>query len=333
VDAAPAGQRSAKGRTPQCLRCGRAMVIGRFVDRKACSRCAKIMREDVDQFALGARVILAQSSPESVAWRELIKRVQAQGVPLPYALQKIHTESVAHLERFLKFCFISALITTSEIQSFQRRVEALQIDQLARDEMQGRLDRGYTLTQIRMGNLPKARVSDVFLDSDEQCHIYVPGHYDRPLQSRVASVSGHLLITDKKFRFVSHGDGWELAWTKITNVKASGTILDLYATQKKGSGRYHVKDAEYVGTVVSALTQMTKRQIIGGKPDVRDTATIPQHIKTAVFQRDRGKCRECNSNSYLEFDHIIPRSKGGATSEQNLQLLCRGCNQRKGSRI
>ena len=39
------------------------------------------------------------------------------------------------------------------------------------------------------------------------------------------------------------------------------------------------------------------------------------------------------AREYLEFDHIIPISLGGATSEDNLQILCRACNQKKSNRI
>src|SRR5690606_33146579 len=40
--------------------------------------------------------------------------------------------------------------------------------------------------------------------------------------------------------------------------------------------------------------------------------TIPQHVKNKVWQRDNGKCVLCESNEKLEFDHIIPVSKGGS---------------------
>ena len=33
----------------------------------------------------------------------------------------------------------------------------------------------------------------------------------------------------------------------------------------------------------------------------------------------------------LEYDHIIPESKGGATNAENLTLSCRPCNRRKGA--
>ncbi len=60
---------------------------------------------------------------------------------------------------------------------------------------------------------------------------------------------------------------------------------------------------------------------------------IPSDIANAVWNRDGGQCCICGSRSDLEFDHIIPISKGGATTFRNLQLLCKKCNIRKSDRI
>jgi 5-methylcytosine-specific restriction endonuclease McrA len=45
--------------------------------------------------------------------------------------------------------------------------------------------------------------------------------------------------------------------------------------------------------------------------------------------------RECRDGSCLLFsmDHIIPKCLGGPTEPENLQLMCCGCNNHKGSRI
>jgi hypothetical protein len=200
-------------------------------------------------------------------------------------------------------------------------------------EMEARLRQGHRLAVVRAGNLPTAQLDGIILEADELCHLHVPCHYERQLQNRVASMAGHLVLTNKKFRFVGSGDGWELAWNKILDaVPDADRTISLHASQRRGSGRYFVKDADYVATVITTLARMAKRQLVG-RPDDIDTAVVPQHIKAAVYRRDQGRCRECGANSYLEFDHIIPRSRGGATSENNLQLLCRRCNQAKGSRI
>lgn len=61
--------------------------------------------------------------------------------------------------------------------------------------------------------------------------------------------------------------------------------------------------------------------------------TIPMDIATAVWNRDGGKCCICGSNENLEFDHIIPISKGGATTLRNLQILCKNCNIKKSDNI
>ena len=57
--------------------------------------------------------------------------------------------------------------------------------------------------------------------------------------------------------------------------------------------------------------------------------------KRAAFERQGGTCRICGRRfSYEEMDgdHIVPWSKGGKTVPDNLQMLCRRCNQSKGGR-
>ena len=59
---------------------------------------------------------------------------------------------------------------------------------------------------------------------------------------------------------------------------------------------------------------------------------IPDKTKSAVWQRDGGACVRCGSTENLLFDHIIPYSRGGDYSVDNLQVLCRSCNRTKGTR-
>ena len=68
-------------------------------------------------------------------------------------------------------------------------------------------------------------------------------------------------------------------------------------------------------------------------PDEKRTRRISQRVKDLVWNRDNGKCIECGSNENLEFDHIIPHSKGGANTYRNLQLLCERCNRVKSDKI
>ncbi len=63
----------------------------------------------------------------------------------------------------------------------------------------------------------------------------------------------------------------------------------------------------------------------------RNTRNIPQDVKIQVAARDGGRCRQCGSAQDLHFDHVIPWSKGGANTVQNIQILCGPCNRRKGA--
>jgi len=61
--------------------------------------------------------------------------------------------------------------------------------------------------------------------------------------------------------------------------------------------------------------------------------SIPKTVQREVWRRDEGRCVECGSKERLEYDHIIPFSKGGSNTVRNIQLLCESCNRKKHNNI
>jgi hypothetical protein len=57
---------------------------------------------------------------------------------------------------------------------------------------------------------------------------------------------------------------------------------------------------------------------------------IKVSVKRAVWARDGGQCKKCGSRFAVQFDHRVPHALGGASSVDNLRLLCRSCNQSEG---
>lgn len=63
---------------------------------------------------------------------------------------------------------------------------------------------------------------------------------------------------------------------------------------------------------------------------------IPFKVKMRVARRDNHTCQECGKNlrdDELEFDHIIPLSKGGSSEEHNIRLTCFDCNRDKSDKV
>ncbi|MCS6822498.1 MAG: HNH endonuclease [Microscillaceae bacterium] len=49
-----------------------------------------------------------------------------------------------------------------------------------------------------------------------------------------------------------------------------------------------------------------------------------------IFKRDGYKCQYCGSTKDLTLDHVLPRSRGGKSSWDNLVTACKPCNSKKG---
>jgi hypothetical protein len=67
--------------------------------------------------------------------------------------------------------------------------------------------------------------------------------------------------------------------------------------------------------------------------DSNQTRSISVEVRRAVWTRDQGKCAKCGSRERLEFDHIVPVSRGGSSTERNVELLCEVCNRAKSDSI
>ncbi len=94
-------------------------------------------------------------------------------------------------------------------------------------------------------------------------------------------------------------------------------------------------DIANLNKFVQYLSELIKfRKSVAGQRALM-TSRLRQHIK----ERDGFTCRYCGAsvakepNLLLEIDHIVPVSRGGLTTEDNLQTLCWRCNRSKGAKI
>ena len=57
--------------------------------------------------------------------------------------------------------------------------------------------------------------------------------------------------------------------------------------------------------------------------------------RSNIIWRDKNKCQYCakeEESKVLTIDHVLPHSKGGKNTWENLVTACKKCNQKKGNR-
>ncbi|ETJ38082.1 HNH endonuclease protein, partial [human gut metagenome] len=87
------------------------------------------------------------------------------------------------------------------------------------------------------------------------------------------------------------------------------------------------------------LIEYLSKKIKFKKSVAGQRALMTPKLRDEIKARDNNACQICGlstkdePNLLLEIDHIIPLSKGGMTTEDNLQTLCWKCNRSKGSKI
>ena len=129
----------------------------------------------------------------------------------------------------------------------------------------------------------------------------------------------HSLHYRLRHHYETPGAAKTLAWTGFV----SFIILFAYIVKSKKVEEYTSDVREYLGEVDLDKQKQSDKQ----------SRHIPSHVRREVWRRDQGRCTKCGSRNNLEFDHIIPVSKGGSSTARNVELLCQSCNGSKHNKI
>ena len=89
--------------------------------------------------------------------------------------------------------------------------------------------------------------------------------------------------------------------------------------------------SEYDRVVRSPSFEFRLPSVVSLKTFIKP-ARYPAFTRFNVFLRDRFSCQYCGDRSDLTFDHLVPRSKGGHTTWENVVTACAPCNLRKGGK-
>jgi 5-methylcytosine-specific restriction endonuclease McrA len=88
--------------------------------------------------------------------------------------------------------------------------------------------------------------------------------------------------------------------------------------------------AEYDQVVRSPSTVIRIPSVVVLKDYVKPQKRVA-FTRFNLFLRDEFSCQYCGGRGELTFDHVVPRSRGGRTTWDNVVAACAHCNLRKGS--
>jgi len=87
-------------------------------------------------------------------------------------------------------------------------------------------------------------------------------------------------------------------------------------------------------SIATRRLELERPVIVQLLANVRVPRVALQPSRSNILLRDDEMCQYCGKRSReLTLDHIIPRSRGGQSTWENLVACCKACNGKKGSRL
>ena len=128
----------------------------------------------------------------------------------------------------------------------------------------------------------------------------------------MSALSGHVLVLNQDYRALS-----------VCSVERALVMVFLHKAELVES---------YNGRAVrSAHASFPWPSIVRLKGYVRVPYRRIMLTRRNILRRDGNRCQYCDSTDRLTLDHVMPKSRGGADSWENLVAACVPCNNKKGN--
>jgi tellurite resistance protein len=270
-------------------------------------------------------VVTAEERQELLRWKQALAISDAD------ASEIVRAEALALYRQCVSTVIQDGMVTPEE----ESKLTWLQEFSGLRDSdvasFRDRIQEVNRLASYRQGKLPSVKTA-LILEGGEICHWHdlCTLRYETRTSHHVAS--GELAVTSKNIYFASPVKSFSYRPHRILDIIRGSNGLQIKVNGRQGSGEYFTSRAEELEAILSGVVSKHKF-LLSESYSAAQTRHIPDDVKRDVWDRDGGRCTRCSATDYLEFDHIIPYTRGGSNTAKNVQILCRKCNLLKSDRI
>lgn len=276
---------------------------------------------------------------DSARWGEMVRTAQALGLSETDLQASISSRAVDVVHQHLAYAQADGQVSDAEYRGLQWLMNTFAVPAYVRQQVAAEVTALNALASIRNGNLPSVSpwgLQGLQLRAGEIVHYSGPAYFTRTKMRRngahVEQHAGSIAVTDSRLIFVSDTAGVDLNHRKVLSVTPGREYAEVQSGGK-GTGCYYFTNDGEKAVLIYQVAIGRANQTIVSRIEGSATRHIPRDVRQRVWQAYGGKCAECGSTEYIEYDHIIPHARGGSNAEQNIQLLCRRCNLKKSDMI
>lgn len=126
--------------------------------------------------------------------------------------------------------------------------------------------------------------------------------------------------------------------TKLSPIEVPYPLYRFEYVSAGGNSSQHT-DVQLNGETLDALVEELSRKIRWRKSVAGQRSLMTSRLRMQIKERDRYTCQQYGvsvtqePHLLIEVDHIVPVSRGGMTTPQNLQALCWRCNRVKSNKL